>query len=157
LAFSADGKVLATAGPPGGEVRLWDTADGRELRRLGPAGGTAFLAFSPDGKVLAAADGYRKGRLLDAAQGGEWGAPPSPGPDPPPGRHVPSHYTGKVMPAFSPDGKLLAYATDRTKIAFWDMATRKTLWSLEKNEDLALAFAPDGRTVATTDVGWWVC
>src|SRR5439155_14739029 len=65
LAFSADGKMLAT-GSLGGTVRLWDLEGGRELVELkvDPAAdplrpGTDFMitgvAISPDGRYLAAA------------------------------------------------------------------------------------------------------
>ncbi|MFO0846143.1 MAG: PQQ-binding-like beta-propeller repeat protein [Gemmataceae bacterium] len=53
VAFSPDGKTLASACSH--ELRLWDPTTGKHLEKLaGPAGqGTAQLAFSPDGKQLA--------------------------------------------------------------------------------------------------------
>jgi RNA polymerase sigma factor (sigma-70 family) len=150
MAFSPDRKTLATANPKG-ELRLWDTANGRELHRLGPPRGVAHLAFTPDGTVLAVADSYRKVCLWDTATGEEWARPTTQGLDPPLGRHFARHYTGQVFPAFSPDGKVLAYSKDTKTVCFWDMATKKELWSLTDEALSSVAFAPDGRTAVVGD------
>jgi WD40 repeat protein/tRNA A-37 threonylcarbamoyl transferase component Bud32 len=52
LAFSADGKTLASGGP--GSVKLWHVATGQELYELdGTAGPNLPVAFAPDGQALA--------------------------------------------------------------------------------------------------------
>src|SRR3954470_18755707 len=51
LAFSADGKTLATSHFDPGAVRLWDVATGKEKLKLDAPG--ISLAFSPDGRTLA--------------------------------------------------------------------------------------------------------
>jgi WD40 repeat protein len=65
VAFSSDGKRLATNGP-GGSICLWDVATGRLSKTLAPGrthfflsegNGVGCLAFSPDGKMLAAGRG----------------------------------------------------------------------------------------------------
>jgi WD40 repeat protein len=54
LAFSLDGRLLATAGDDG-VLRLWDLATGTELHHLGgPGDRLTGVAFSPDGRMLAA-------------------------------------------------------------------------------------------------------
>jgi WD40 repeat protein len=53
VAFSRDGRLLATAGD--GAASLWSVATGRELRRLdGQAYLLGHVAFSPDGRTLVA-------------------------------------------------------------------------------------------------------
>lgn len=54
LAFSPDGKVLAT-GSWDGTARVWDTATGSELMRLPHIGRVYDVAFSPDGRWRATA------------------------------------------------------------------------------------------------------
>jgi WD40 repeat protein len=53
LAFSLDGKILASSGG-GPLIQLWEIATRRELCRFeAPDAGRASLAFSPDGRLLA--------------------------------------------------------------------------------------------------------
>ena len=53
VAFSKDGKMLASVGEDG-DVQVWDPASGRLMRRLGKHNKAArALAFAPDGKTLA--------------------------------------------------------------------------------------------------------
>ena len=59
MAFSPDGKLLATA-DAAGYVRLWNPVTGQAVGSplpadTGPVGGVNGVAFSPDGKLLATA------------------------------------------------------------------------------------------------------
>ncbi|MEO2090976.1 MAG: hypothetical protein ABGY75_15975, partial [Gemmataceae bacterium] len=52
IAFSADGRYLASGGT-GGEVRVWNVEDGKQVAKLdGHTGRILDLAFSPDGGAL---------------------------------------------------------------------------------------------------------
>jgi WD40 repeat protein len=73
LAFSPDGKQLATATAGPAAVKLWDIGKGKEIMTLEAATAVQHLAFSPDGQLLATGHGGAAGevRLWDATTGQE--------------------------------------------------------------------------------------
>jgi Tol biopolymer transport system component len=139
VAFSPDGRMLATAGDDG-TVRLWDPAAGKQRRTLDGHDDAVFgVAFSPDGRMLATAGGYdQKVRLWDPAAGKQR-------------RTLDGHDDAVSGVAFSPDGQLLATAgLDRT-VQLWDAASgehRRTLTGHGAGIG-GVAFSPDGRLLAS--------
>jgi WD40 repeat protein len=140
LALSEDGSVMAMADAEV-VVTLWDLADGR-LRARCPGAHALTLTFAPDGKTLASGGGDRTVRLWDAATGQERGV-------------LRGHPCAVVAVAFAPDGRLLASGDLCGAVTLWDLATRTKRATLEAttekgflNEITALAFSPDGQTLA---------
>ena len=69
LAFSADGKILASsAAYAESDIRLWDVATGKEIGRLeGHQSWVGALVFWPDGSKLASASADQTIRIWDVA------------------------------------------------------------------------------------------
>jgi dipeptidyl aminopeptidase/acylaminoacyl peptidase len=153
LAFSPDGKWLASGGYEK-TISIWDPVSGKEVRRWnGPEGNLASLAFSPDGRLLASGCVYDPVvHLWEAATGRE-------------ARALEGLPRGTSSLAFSPDGKLLAAGGYHTPdVYLWDVATGKLISQLagppvpcpEVNSQpltspdyTYAAFAPDGKTLAS--------
>jgi WD40 repeat protein len=162
LAFSPDGKLLATYGN-GGRISIRNAETGEEIHRFEggvhiPAGLVSFcndgIAFSPDGKLFAAGSFGKEGegskpgelRIWDAEKGKlmhVW-------------KTKESVQDGKDNAAihgiaFSPDSRRIAIACSDGDVWIWDIATKQVSEKLKGHRSRVrrVTFSPDGRHLAS--------
>jgi WD40 repeat protein len=147
LAFSGNGKMLAT-GSDDGTIRLWAPATGKELLRLPKqSGGLHSLAFSPDGKTLVSAGPNRGG---EAGEVNTW--------DVESGKRLRNfkaigHWH---TAALSTDGKRVAVdrsGADGVEVLAADTGKEVSKATTAQSLATVIAFSPDSKLLATTGPG----
>ncbi len=156
LAFSPDGRLLATAGFSGQSVKVWEVATGRELLTLNASANQmgmnvqlADLVFSADGKTLLSFVG---GSLR------EWEVET--------GKQLRSvtlfpGASGLETAKLSPDGRWAGHwKEDKHELRVWQTATGQLSQTVRFNpqdaratEINSFAFSPDGRWLVTSETG----
>ena len=141
VAYSPDGKILASSGSSDGTIQLWDVARGNHIRTLKRHADTVrALAFSPDGKILVSGSSDDTLRKWDTHTGGML-------------RKLAGHSNDIKTVVFSRDGKMIASGSEDSTVRLWDAETGRFLPTLRGHfwEIRGIAFSPDGKTVVSVD------
>jgi hypothetical protein len=145
VAFSRDGRYLATAGGRDKTARIWEFPGGRDMLQLKHNGWLAAVtqvAFSPDGRYLASVTAVSKTVRV-------WELPS--------GRQIRQlqHGLGASVRgvAFSADGHYLATAAEQDGTArVWELPSGHQIRQLQHRESTSVrgvAFSADGHYLAT--------
>jgi WD40 repeat protein len=109
IAFSPDGRTLATGGLEDPIVRVWDVPTGKLIRELDQGtAGAKTLDFSPDGRILAISGYAPVASLWDLATGARIGPTLRAG-------------SRRADIDFSPDGRQLLMTAADGRGALWDV------------------------------------
>jgi WD40 repeat protein/serine/threonine protein kinase len=130
VTFAPGGQNLASTGTDG-TILLWDLTTKERVAKFQHHSGVFSASFSPDARYLAAGGG---GEVLVWEIATRQQVAKLPG----------------VRVLFSPDGTLLAARSGNT-VRLWEMRTWQDVAVLKagENDSSGLAFAPDGRILAT--------
>ena len=139
LAFSTDGKLLASSGWGSEHLKVWDVLLGQLKQTLrGHEGLIRSLAFSPDGLFLASASTDSTIKLWNSVSGALE-------------RSITAHSDDIWFVSFSPKSTLLASASADLTIKLWDPYTGNLKHTLvgHKHAVRSVIFSPNGLILAS--------
>ncbi|MCX7593550.1 MAG: NB-ARC domain-containing protein, partial [Fischerella sp.] len=138
VAFSPDGKLLAT-GDTNGEIRLRRVTDWKQLLTCkGHSNWVPSLAFSPDSSILASGSSDCTVKLWDVGTGQCL-------------QTFREHDNEVWSVAFSPDGNTLVSGSNDRTMKLWSIQTGQCLKTFQGHTSwvISVAFSRDGRILAS--------
>lgn len=144
VAFSPDGRLIATGGEDG-KAKLWDAGSGQEIHLLkGHTSGVASLAFSPDGSRIATGSRDRTLKIWDVERGEEVLA-------------LKGHTDRVLCVAFSADGKQIISGNKDQTAKVWDAQLGQKIIGVKHGQAGAVwsvTFSPDSKHIVTGSDVW---
>ena len=139
MAYSDDGKRLASVGWRDRTIRIWDVETGQRLQTITALPERIYnVAYSPDSQSLVGGGSDSNIYLWDVGTG----------------EHLKT-FTGHTSPVgsvtYSRDGTTLVSGSWDKTIRFWDASTGELLKTLTGHTEVvnAVMYAPDGKTVVS--------
>ncbi|MEJ1963106.1 MAG: hypothetical protein WDO56_16755 [Gammaproteobacteria bacterium] len=149
LEFSRKGDLLVSTGDS--TIRVWDPHTGRQVRQPLEVGTPVKATISPDESRIASSQTEPQSVLVWPLQG-----------DADPIELATQNFSSDHSPAFSPDGKWLAYSSGEAALSVTLTATEKggMSWKLDMPASVeSIAFTRDGKRLVTGhsngQIGLW--